>query len=257
MIVFFLLGRKAQSFELFLWVETQTLKCQCRIRGEFVFQESWGLHSMRNHLRKVTGQRWRSAGKRSTAKDCGAIKSENVSADIFKKLAGPWKAGEEEDGEEGEVGRVEGLNFSQAICQHLVVGEDHQDDWVWPPVEWVPGQEGLHRLPTMHSSGGNTKDLKVCIFVFSHVHFFAETVWLWRRVWGPKPNRPGAQVSPEGEENVPRFQVEATQAMLDKQLLANKKTQAIPYSWSPIKKKLTPLCGKPTHLLFPCRRDRG
>ena len=73
MIVFFLLGRKAQSFELFLWVETQTLKCQCRIRGEFVFQESWGLHSMRNHLRKVTGQRWRSAGKRSTAKDCAAI----------------------------------------------------------------------------------------------------------------------------------------------------------------------------------------
>ena len=78
----------------------------------FTFQESWELRSMRNHLRKVTGQRWRSAGKRSTAKDCGAIKSENVSADIFKKLAGPWKAGEEEDGEEGEVCRVEGLNFS-------------------------------------------------------------------------------------------------------------------------------------------------
>ena len=42
-----------------------------------------------------------------------------------EQLAGPGEAGEEEDWEEGEVGGVE--------------GEDHQDDWVRPPAERVPG----------------------------------------------------------------------------------------------------------------------
>ena len=54
--------------------------------------------------------------------------------------AGPREGGEEEDGEEGEVGGAE--------------GEDHQDDRVRPPAERVPGQEGLHRLPAVHPPGG-------------------------------------------------------------------------------------------------------
>ena len=77
--------------------------------------------------------------------------------------AGPREGGEEEDGEEGEVGGAE--------------GEDHQDDRVRPPAERVPGQEGLHRLPAVHPPGGTQDKQSQKVFFYSDVAF-SETVRL-------------------------------------------------------------------------------
>ena len=73
--------------------------------------------------------------------------------------AGPREGGEEEDGEEGEVGGAE--------------GEDHQDDRVRPPAERVPGQEGVHRLPAVHPPGGTDKQAQK-VFFYSDAAFFRD-----------------------------------------------------------------------------------
>ena len=67
--------------------------------------------------------------------------------------AGPREGGEEEDGEEGEVGGAE--------------GEDHQDGRVRPPAERVPGQEGVHRLPAVHPPGGTKKTITKFFFTLT------------------------------------------------------------------------------------------
>ena len=203
---------------------------------------------MRNHLRKVTGQRWRSAGKRSTAKDCAAIQLN------FRTLKS-WRRGGRRRRRGLPCWRSEFFlgNLSTSCCRR------RSSRWLSLASSWVSTRRGRPSPSTYNAFSRwkykKSKKCPECMFVFSHVHFFAETVWLWRRVWGPKPNRPGAQVSPEGEENVPRFQVEATQAMLDKQLLANKKKLKQSRIRGRQLKKNTLWKTHPP--VFPCRRDRG
>ena len=99
------------------------------------------------------------------------------------------------------------MQLRQRVCfffiycesSNSVEGENHQDDWVRSPAEWVPSSEGLHRLSAVHSPGGITNKPWEAIFLLTWPSS-AETVRLWWWIRGPKSNWPCSQVPSEGEQ---------------------------------------------------------